>query len=289
MMPNKHLFYQQNLVFWLITVNSLGYLTVLFLIFPKIFSSFLMQCLTLGNIQNYLTFSTNIVVGIGILYACLKICLGTLATLKKIYSTNQFLNNISTVNRQSDYLIYNSTHLSAFTAGYLFPKIYLSKALYFQSTSSELKAIVLHEQTHQINHDPLKGLIISFFNAITPYYPGKKSIFNHYALLVETTADEVAKTILNSNRPLLTALQKMLLSNSQLSIIASYFSATSVRLVSLIKNETLDSRRVVAGNIAIMALILILFTATTQTTVFVQCRHLTSCLSTIFHDTNCLH
>ncbi len=289
MMPNKHLFHQQNLVFWLITINSLSYLIVLFIVFPKIFSSFLMQCLMIGNIQNYLTFFINSIVGIGVLYACLKMCLGTFTTLKKIYTTNQFLNNIPATKYQANYLTYNSSRLNAFTAGYLFPKIYLSKALFLQSTASELKAIVLHEQAHQLHHDPLKGLIISFFNAITPYYPGKRAIFNHYALLTETAADEVAKTKLNSNRPLLTAIQKMLLANTQVAIVASYFSATSARLASLIKNETLDSRRVIAGNLAIMALIIISFTATTQTVVFTQCRHLTSCLSTVFHKTNCLH
>ena len=289
MISNNRQIYSKNLIFWLITLNALGYIATILLLSPKIITSFFMQFFMLGNIQNIVTFSLNIFVGLALFYTYYKIISGIVVIVKKIRATSIFLKNLKINTNKANYTIFSSIQNQAFTAGLIHPHIYISSTLLKSSTNSELKAIIFHEQTHQLHHDPLKDLLINFFQSITPSFPGKITIFNHYFLLSEIAADNVAKAELHTVVPLLTALNKILLTNNHLAIVASHFSATTARIQMLVGNKTINSRRIVFNNFILSALLIVSFTIISHTTIFTECHHLLACFSTLFHNTNCLH
>ena len=59
----------------------------------------------------------------------------------------------------------------AFTAGLLRPRVYVTRELLEALTSDELKAVLLHENHHRANRDPLRALVILFLQDLLFFLP----------------------------------------------------------------------------------------------------------------------
>jgi hypothetical protein len=96
----------------------------------------------------------------------------------------------------------------AFCAGYLRPRIYVSRRLIDGMSSQELRAVIAHESHHAGRHDPLRRLVARaladalFFVALL----GRSS--DRYAALGELAADEAAVAAAGGRAPLASALLK---------------------------------------------------------------------------------
>jgi len=78
---------------------------------------------------------------------------------------------------------------SAFTAGFIKPKIYVSTGLVDALDENELRAVVLHESHHRESRDPLKGLFVSFVSDLLFFLPVSRWLKKAYHLAAEVTAD----------------------------------------------------------------------------------------------------
>lgn len=77
----------------------------------------------------------------------------------------------------------------AFTAGFLRPRIFVSRELAESLSGDELGAVLRHESRHQASKDPLKGLLVSFVSDFLFFLPVSRLLRNAYHLAEEMTAD----------------------------------------------------------------------------------------------------
>ena len=113
---------------------------------------------------------------------------------------------------------------SSFCYGLFKPRICLSLKLVKSLNTKELKAVLLHENYHLKNKDPLKILLSEIAISMFFFVPILKDIHSHYTLSKEVAADQLA-TQLEEVRYLRSALIKILLSPTPvLSGVASFGS-----------------------------------------------------------------
>jgi hypothetical protein len=147
---------------------------------------------------------------------------------------------------------------TAFTAGLLSPKVYLSTALQKQVDAQELDIIIQHELAHVRAYDPLFKVIFALFCRFYPT-PVNYILMQQYSLLTEQMADhavthshdnlDVAQTLIKVAK-----LQYQLpvnYDNSQLSYFAN--EQISQRVYTLV--SPLEKTPVLALFVAIAALI----------------------------------
>lgn len=77
----------------------------------------------------------------------------------------------------------------AFAAGFVKPKIYVSRGLVESLGENELQAVIRHEGRHQESKDPLKGLLVSFVSDFLFFLPVSRLLKNAYHLTEEMAAD----------------------------------------------------------------------------------------------------
>jgi Zn-dependent protease with chaperone function len=77
----------------------------------------------------------------------------------------------------------------AFAAGFMKPKIYVSRGLVESLGENELHAVIRHEARHQKSKDPLKGLLVSFVSDLLFFLPVSRLLKNAYHLTEEMAAD----------------------------------------------------------------------------------------------------
>jgi len=90
------------------------------------------------------------------------------------------------------------------------PKICISTALIQKLSTSELTAVLLHEQYHLSVYDPIKLFFIKILNKILFFIPGLKSLSKQYSILSELAADEYATNGFRNKIPLIQALYKVM-------------------------------------------------------------------------------
>lgn len=88
--------------------------------------------------------------------------------------------------------IVKSEFYSSFCYGFFKPRICLSLKLAQSLNKKELKAVLIHENYHLKNKDPLKILLSEIAASMFFFVPILKDIHNHYTLSKEIAADQLA-------------------------------------------------------------------------------------------------
>ncbi|MGH2953337.1 MAG: M56 family metallopeptidase [Solirubrobacterales bacterium] len=96
----------------------------------------------------------------------------------------------------------------ALCAGYLLPRVYVSRGALEALTPGELRAVVAHELHHRRRRDPLRLLVARVLGDALFFLPALRRIGERYAALVELAADEAAVRALGERRTLAGALLK---------------------------------------------------------------------------------
>lgn len=121
--------------------------------------------------------------------------------LKNILYSMQAGNQLALLN-------HNDRHC-AFTLGLWKPKIYLSTGICSYLTKEELSGVILHEEHHKRNKDPLKLFLIQIFYALNFFLPINRYLLNQYSRASEKAADDSAVNLLQEPLELASALVKM--------------------------------------------------------------------------------
>ncbi len=129
-----------------------------------------------------------------------------------IYKTNKYVKSFKVLkgyNLGRDIKIVKSNTFEAFTAGYINSKIYLSEVVVKKLSINELKAVVLHEQSHIKRFDNIKNLLLRSFRATFFFLPIIRDIEKIILQLNENTADKkVAFNMENGKMHVLSSLLK---------------------------------------------------------------------------------
>jgi Zn-dependent protease with chaperone function len=115
----------------------------------------------------------------------------------------------------------DSEEPQAFCAGYLRPRIYLSRGVLEQLETVELRAVVAHERHHLRRHDPLRLLIARALADSLFFIPILRGIGERYSALGELAADEAAVKAVEGRGPLASALLKFTESSGQPAAVVS--------------------------------------------------------------------
>jgi BlaR1 peptidase M56 len=97
----------------------------------------------------------------------------------------------------------------AFCAGYVRPRIYLSRGLIEQLSGAELRAVVAHERHHLRRRDPLRRLLARALADGLFFIPILRRSSERYVALGEIAADRAAVAALSDRGPLASALLKV--------------------------------------------------------------------------------
>lgn len=98
---------------------------------------------------------------------------------------------------------------TVFCFGILIPKICISTGLIKMLDRDELEAVLLHENSHLIAHEPTKLFIVKFFYSIFFFLPGLKTSINKYTTYSELAADELATNNFTDRPKLARAIMKI--------------------------------------------------------------------------------
>lgn len=82
--------------------------------------------------------------------------------------------------------------ITAFTIGLFRPKIVISEGMLQAFSEEEIDAIVLHEEYHQKNRDPLKLFVFTLLAEGMMYIPILKGLLQRYQVYQELSADKYA-------------------------------------------------------------------------------------------------
>lgn len=96
----------------------------------------------------------------------------------------------------------------ALCAGYLRPRIYLSRGALDQLSGSELAAVLAHEAHHLRRRDPLRRLVARVAADALFFIPALRRMSDRYAALGELEADQAAVDAGRGRSPLAAALLK---------------------------------------------------------------------------------
>jgi Zn-dependent protease with chaperone function len=96
-----------------------------------------------------------------------------------------------------------------FCAGFISPRIYLSRMMTEKLTPEELEALLLHEKYHLEHHDPLKVLLGRLVVSTLFFIPVLKDVLKRYLIEKEIAADRGAIQYQGHRRGLAGALQKL--------------------------------------------------------------------------------
>ncbi len=100
-----------------------------------------------------------------------------------------------------------------FSAGFISPRVYLSRCIAENLTPEELEALLLHEKYHIENHDPLKILLGGIITSALFFIPVLKAMFRRYLIEKEVAADQSAIKYQGHSRGIAGALYKMSVKN----------------------------------------------------------------------------
>jgi bla regulator protein blaR1 len=145
--------------------------------------------------------------------AVVTILVGLRSAARQVLATRRYLGTLSLATSQATVggvscTVIDSLEPQAFCAGYLRPRIYLSKGTLEELGDHELEAIVAHEVHHLRRRDPLRLLLARALADALFFIPLLRRISDRYTDLGELAADEAAIRRLKGHRPLAGALLK---------------------------------------------------------------------------------
>ena len=111
--------------------------------------------------------------------------------------------------RKGSVVIIDDLSETAFTHGIFRPRIFLTRGLLKGLDRDELKAVFLHELHHKREKDPLKFVLLSFFNDMFFYAPIVKYLVAKLKIKIEHASDDAAAKKAGERLALASALVKV--------------------------------------------------------------------------------
>jgi len=145
--------------------------------------------------------------------AVAAVCLGLRSVYRQVRATRRYL---ATQHPSAKSVavggvpcrLIDSEEPRAFCAGYLRPRVYLSRGAREQLGSEELRAVLAHEAHHRRRRDPLRILVAQALADSLFFIPILQRMSERYAALGELAADEAAVRAVDGRAPLASALLK---------------------------------------------------------------------------------
>ena len=282
----------RQLSFFLILVGGLIYLHFLAVFSQKIYSGFLMQFIYLfdsillhpesfSSLLFRFDFLTQFVVGVFWSYLLILFFAGLFKVVRQLKNTRKFLHLLSIRNFSSDRIIINSPKAIVFTAGLFRPQLYISQKIIDISTPGELSSIINHEQSHRVNRDPFRNILVDFISYVIPYFPGKSWFFGQYYTLVEISCDTYSQKVTSHPKSLISALVKVQESFSPLSFSLSHFSTQSERIKILVGQKKLSPHFILTSNVLMIAIFFFSASLLYRTDFIYECQHLVKCFQNL--------
>ncbi len=172
------------------------------------------------------------------------------------------------------HLLYSRVPL-CFCAGFISPRIYISRGMVEKLVPQELEALLIHEKCHLENYDPLKILLGRLVSAALFLIPALRDILKHYLIDKEIAADRSAIQYQGHYRGIAGALEKLLQEHSTipaegLSSVVGGAEALSYRIDHLMGHKPQRRLRITIPHLFIsfltMALILVAIIAPLSST-----------------------
>jgi len=162
------------------------------------------RCVELASMAKLFFFwSGTLLASTGLVYAVLR-------AGKNIHATRRAVSALPVKrNGKSVALIMDSSLKTAFTCGFLRPRIYISTGLLFTLEKDELRAVFLHELKHKRGFDPLRFLVIGFIRDAFFYLPAVRHLASFARLRKEHEADDTAAARLGEPLSLASAMIKV--------------------------------------------------------------------------------
>jgi Zn-dependent protease with chaperone function len=107
-------------------------------------------------------------------------------------------------------VVFKSKKLSAFCYGIKNPRIYISSSMLAETSASELKAVLKHEQYHLINRDSISVFMLNLAQHVFGLLPGFAKVIQSFHIKREIKADRYAISYLKNKKPLLAVIRKIL-------------------------------------------------------------------------------
>jgi Zn-dependent protease with chaperone function len=151
----------------------------------------------------------------------------------------------------------------AFCAGYLRPRVYLSRGVIERLSAAELRAVIAHENHHARRHDPLRRLLARALADGLFFLPILRRTSDRYARLGELAADRAAVAAFGDRRPIAAALLKLSEHDPSPEPVVGIAPERVDHLLGDPRAEGWRLPRTLAGRsaVAILALAALLFTA----------------------------
>lgn len=151
---------------------------------------------------------------------------------KQFFYSQKFKQNLIGINRKGKQLyLLPSLEVTAFTIGLFHPKIVLSEGVFQSFSEEEVDAIVLHEEYHQKNRDPLKLFLFTVLAEGMIYVPVLKGMLQRYHTYQELLADKYTMDQMKSSFELGSALLKLMkIKTTSNPFITASFAKTAINL-----------------------------------------------------------
>jgi Zn-dependent protease with chaperone function len=158
--------------------------------------------------------------------ALAALCLGLRSIRRQVRASRDYLatHRLSAESIEVDRVrcqLIDSKEPQAFCAGYLQPRVYLSRGAQEQLDAAELRAVVAHEAHHLRRRDPLRLLAARALADSLFFIPILRRISERYSDLGELAADEAAVKAVQGRGPLASALLKFSASPTQPAAVVS--------------------------------------------------------------------
>ncbi|HKB52227.1 MAG TPA: M56 family metallopeptidase [Solirubrobacterales bacterium] len=145
--------------------------------------------------------------------ALAAVCLGLRSVHRQVRATSRYLatQDLSAEPVEVDGIpcrLIDSEEPRAFCAGYLRPRVYLSRGAQEQLEDDELRAVLAHEGHHLRRRDPLRLLVAHALADSLFFVPIFRRISERFSALGELAADEAAVKAVGGRGPLASALLK---------------------------------------------------------------------------------
>ena len=208
-------------------------------------------------------------------------------SLNSIHKTREFI--ASYTKKYSNTLkayILSSSKIFAFTAGFKKPRIYISSALIRKLTKKELRAVLEHEQHHKDTFDTINTFLLKFLEESTISFPFKSTLFKNHFNIRELSADFYAKESIRDDKPLISALNKLLKVKILKDINISSFESKIERIPILLGKSKLN----VTINYLELFAIINLFIFASVITMYINptadCSNFNECVSSVVFSKN---
>lgn len=287
---------QKNISFLLILFLGIAYTIFLGILTVKALPGFIMQILYIIDTVKHGSYLLDLLTtkdlfiyligGFVIVYLLIKYIKSIIGIAISIIVSKIYVNSFTNF-AGKDYVLIDSDESLAFTAGLIFPKIYLSTSLINTLSNDEIGSVLLHEKLHQSNYDPLRKLIQDFLSDLLPFMPDKAFIFKNYSLLSELSADYNYINLKGSKKNLLSALNKMLSPTKVLIRLSiSNFSFSQDRIKILIENDKFKTKRYFSSITFNISLLFFLSLVILNSSMFLVCNNIQECINAVVYATN---